>query len=61
MLGLIGSPLLAQSNANTELRIRGYSSYVELKDGTVFCGDNYNVQLDIEASFKHQRVVDCIL
>ena len=42
ILGLIGSPLLAQSNANTEWRIPGYSSYVELKDGTVFCGDKYD-------------------
>lgn len=40
ILGLIGSPLFAQSN--TEWRIPGYSSYVELKDGTVFCGNKYD-------------------
>ena len=42
MLGLIGSPLLAQSNANTEWRIPAYSSYGELKDRMVFCGDKYD-------------------
>jgi hypothetical protein len=31
----------AQTSANTEWRIPGYSSYVELKDGMVYCGDEF--------------------
>jgi hypothetical protein len=37
----VGGVLYAQTSANTEWRIPGYSSYVELKDGTVYCGDEY--------------------
>ena len=33
-----GGVLYAQTSANTEWRIPGYSSYVELKDRTVYCG-----------------------
>ena len=36
-----GAVLLAQTSANTEWRIPGYSSYIELKDGTVYCGEEY--------------------
>jgi hypothetical protein len=36
---LVSAPLLAQTSANTEWRIPRYSSYVELDNGAVFCGE----------------------